>query len=56
MDSNVAVLIAMIVLMVGGAIFLNFQIKHQERKERMKQSKNVKTASSAPSKRTAAQN
>lgn len=33
MDMNLAVLIAMLALMVGGALLLNFQIKHQAKKE-----------------------
>ncbi len=34
MDGNLAVLITMIVLMIGGGIMLNFQIKSDAKKER----------------------
>lgn len=33
MDGNLAVLITMIVLMIGGALLLNFQIKHDAKKD-----------------------
>lgn len=33
MDMNLAVFIAMIVLVIGGGVLLNFQIKHQAKKE-----------------------
>ena len=46
MDMNLAVLIAMLVLMVGGALLLNFQIKHSEKKEREANAANVKNAKS----------
>ncbi len=56
MDSNVAVLLVMIVLMVGGAIFLNFQIKHQEKKDRMQAKEQAAQSSKAmPSSQPATQ-
>lgn len=44
MDMNLAVLIAMIALMVGGALLLNFQIKHQAKKEQAQKQAESKKA------------
>ncbi len=46
MDGNLAVFIVMIVLVLGGGILLNFQIKHSEKKEREANAANVKNAKS----------
>lgn len=53
MDMNLAVLLAMIALMLGGALLLNFQIKHQAKKEQAQaESKKapVATGATAPAK------
>lgn len=56
MDMNLAVLIAMLALMVGGALLLNFQIKHQAKKEQMqKPEKPAKGASVSGRSATAAE-
>ena len=39
MDGNLAVLIAMIALMIGGAVLLNLQIKHDAKKEKEQKGK-----------------
>lgn len=44
MDMNLVVLIAMLVLMVGGALLLNFQIKHQAKKEQAEKQAQQKSA------------
>lgn len=46
MDGNLAVFIVMIVLVLGGGILLNFQIKHSEKKEREANAANAKNAKS----------
>ena len=47
MDGNLAVFIVMIVLVLGGGILLNFQIKHSETKERgNSEERSVKASSS----------
>ena len=47
MDMNLAVLIAMIALMLGGALLLNFQIKHQAKKEQAEKQAQQKSAPAA---------
>ena len=44
MDMNLAVLIAMIALMLGGALLLNFQIKHQAKKDRGDQARAARSS------------
>ncbi len=44
MDMNLAVLIAMLVLMIGGALLLNFQIKRQAKKDQVEKQAQQKSA------------
>lgn len=47
MDMNLAVLIAMLAMMVGGALLLNFQIKHQAKKAQAQKKPEKQPASAA---------
>ncbi len=57
MSNDLVVLIVMIVLLIGGALLLNFQIRRTERKDKLEQAAKenaVKSTGAAPSQRNSA--